>query len=238
MTDPFFRSGSTVSGGLDRVTFDAGLRGHMQRVFAYMGGGLAMTGALAWVVAHTALAQIIYGTPLQYVVMFAPLVFVLVMQFRMQSLSLGTLQILFWAFCGTMGLSLGSIFLVYTDTSVARAFFATAADFGAMALYGYATKRDLTGMGAFMMMGLLGILIASIVNIFLMSSMMQWVVSIMSILIFTGLTAYDTQRIKQSYAESYGSDANNKMAVFGALSLYLDFINIFMSLLRLTGDRR
>jgi FtsH-binding integral membrane protein len=235
MTDPFFRSGVA---GLDRVTLDVGLRAHMQRVFGYMSGGLAITGLLAWVVANTALAGIIFGSPLRWVVMIAPLAFVLVMKFRMQTISLSGLKTLFWLFCATMGLSMGAIFLVYTNASVARAFFVTAATFGAMSLWGYTTKRDLTGFGSFLLMGVLGLLIASVVNIFMMSSMLQWMVSIAGVAIFTGLTAWDTQRIKQSYAESYGAEANDKMAVFGALTLYLNFINAFQFILSLTGDRR
>lgn len=235
MTDPFFRSGVA---GLDRVTFDAGLRAHMQRVFAYMGGGLAITGALAWVVAHTVLAQIIFGSPLRWIVMLAPLAFVMIMNFRMQTISLGGLKTMFWLFCATMGLSMGAIFLVFTDASIARAFFVTAATFGAMALWGYTTKQDLTGMGSFLMMGVFGLMIALVVNIFLASSMLQWMASIAGVAIFTGLTAWDTQRIKQTYAESYGQEANDKMAVFGALTLYLNFINAFQFMLELMGGRR
>jgi len=210
----------------------------MQRVFGYMSGGLAITGLLAWIVANTALAGIIFGSPLRWVVMLAPLGFVMVMNFRMQTISLSGLKTLFWLFCATMGLSMGAIFLVYTNASIARAFFITAATFGSMALWGYTTKKDLTGFGSFLLMGMLGLMIASIVNIFMMSSMLQWVVSIAGVGIFTGLTAWDTQRIKQSYAESYGAEANDKMAVFGALSLYLNFINAFQFILSLTGDRR
>ncbi|MGB9154527.1 MAG: Bax inhibitor-1/YccA family protein [Alphaproteobacteria bacterium] len=235
MTDPIIRSGVS---GLDRVTFDVGLRAHMQRVFGYMSGGLAMTGLLALVVAHTALAQIIFGSPLRWVVMLAPMGFVMVMSFRMQTISVTALKTMFWLFCATMGLSMGSIFLIYTDASIARAFFITGATFGAMSLWGYTTKRDLTGMGAFMMMGVFGLIIASLVNMFMMSSMLQWMVSIATVAIFTGLTAWNVQRIKQTYSEGYGVEANDKLAVFGALSLYLDFINIFISLLQLTGDRR
>jgi FtsH-binding integral membrane protein len=137
-----------------------------------------------------------------------------------------------------MGLSMGAIFLTYTDASIARAFFITGATFGGMSLWGYTTRRDLTSMGAFMMMGLLGVIIASVVNIFLVSSMLQWMVSVASVAIFTGMTAWDVQSIKQTYAESYGAEANEKMAIAGALRLYLDFINLFVSLLRLFGDRR
>jgi len=235
MSDPSFRSGIA---GLDRVTFDVGLRVHMQRIFGYMSGGLAMTGLLAWVVANTALAGLIFGTPLRWLVMIAPLGFVMAMNFRMNTISLSGLKTMYWLFCGTMGLSMGAIFLVFTQASVARAFFITAATFGAMSLWGYTTKKDLTGFGSFLMMGVIGLLIASVVNIFMMSSMLQWMVSIAGVAIFTGLTAWDVQRLKQSYSESYGVEANDKMAVFGALTLYLNFINAFQFILQLTGDRR
>jgi FtsH-binding integral membrane protein len=235
MTDPSLRSGIA---GIDRVTFDVGLRTHMQKVFGYMAGGLTLTGLVAWIAANTALAPIIFGSPLRWVAILAPFAFIIAMNIRMNTISVSGLRVLFWLFCATMGLSMGGFFLVYTNASIARAFFVTAADFGAMALWGYTTKRDLTDMGAFMMMGLLGIIIASFVNFFLMSSMLQWIVSVGGVAIFTGLTAWDTQRIKQSYAESYGVEANDKLAVFGALSLYLNFINLFQSILMLTGDRR
>lgn len=235
MNDPFFRSGVA---GLDRVTFDVGLRAHMQRVYAYMGGGLALTGLLAWIVANTALAGIIFGTPLKWLVMLAPLGFVMFMSFKMETISVGTLRALFWAFCATMGLSMASIFMVFTGESVARVFLITSCTFGAMSLYGYTTKRDLTSMGSFMLMGVFGLMIASLVNIFMMSPMLQWVMSVAGVAIFTGLAAWDTQRIKQSYAEHYGAEANEKLAVFGALSLYMDFINAFQYLLQLMGDRR
>jgi uncharacterized protein len=224
--------------GTATTGYDAGLRTHMQRVYNYMAGGLVLTGLLAWVVANTALAGIIFGTPLQWIVMLAPLGFVMVMNFKMQTLSIGTLRILFWSFCATMGLSMGALFLVFTGASVARAFFITAATFGSMSLWGYTTKRDLTSMGAFFMMGIFGILIAGVANIFLHSAMLQWAVSIVGVVIFTGLAAYDTQRIKETYNASWGGEANDKLAVFGALSLYLDFINAFQFLLQLTGQRR
>lgn len=235
MTDPFFRSGVA---GIDRLSMDVGLRTHMQRVFGYMSGGLLLTGLLAWIVANTPLAQIVFGTPFRYVVMIAPLLFVMVMNFRMQTMSSAGLKTLFWLFCATMGLSMGAIFMVFTGASVARAFFITASTFGAMSLWGYTTKSDLSGFGSFLMMGVLGLLIASVVNIFMMSSMMQWMVSVLGVVIFTGLTAWDTQRIKQSYSEAYGSEANDKLAVFGALSLYLNFVNAFQFLIQLTGVRR
>ncbi|MFY9288384.1 MAG: Bax inhibitor-1/YccA family protein, partial [Alphaproteobacteria bacterium] len=233
MADQFFRTGIA---GIDRVGIDAGLRAHFQRVFTYMGGGLALTGLVAFVVATTpALASVIFGTPLKWVAMLAPLAFIMYMNIRMQSLSSSTLKTLFWVFCGTMGLSMASIFMVFTNESIARAFFITSATFGAMSLWGYTTKKDLTSMGSFLMMGVLGLLIASVVNLFMASSGLQWVVSIAGVAIFTGLTAFQVQQIKFTYAESAGQEANDKLAVFGALSLYLNFINAFQFLLELTG---
>ena len=236
MPDPFFRSGVA---GLDRVTFDAGLRAHMQRIFGYMAGGLALTGLLAWAVASShALSVLFIGSPLRWVVALAPLGFVMVMNFRMATISLAGLRALFWLFCGTMGLSMGAIFLTFSNASIARAFFLTGATFGAMSLWGYTTKANLASFGSFLLMGVFGLIIASLVNIFMLSSMLQWMVSVAGVLIFTGLTAWDVQRIKQTYAESYGSEANEKIAVFSALSLYLNFINAFQFMLSLTGDRR
>jgi FtsH-binding integral membrane protein len=235
MDDKFIASGIA---GVDRAGFDAGLRAHMQRVFNYMGGGLALTGLIAWVVANTALANVIYGTPLRWVAILSPLAFILFMNFKMQTISSSGLKTLFWCFCTAMGLSMGGLFLVFTGASIARAFFITAASFGAMSLWGYTTKRDLTSMGAFLLMGVIGLLIAIVVNLFMMSSMLQWIVSVLGVAIFTGLTAYDTQRIKQTYAESWGAETNDKLAVFGALSLYLNFINAFQFILELTGTMR
>jgi FtsH-binding integral membrane protein len=172
-----------------------------------------------------------------WVVALSPLAFVLVLSFGINKLSVSTAQIVFWAFAAVMGLSLSSIFLVYTDASIAKVFFITAATFGAMSLWGYTTKRDLTGMGSFLMMGLIGLIIAMVVNIFLQSSMLEFAISAIGVLIFVGLTAYDTQRIKESYSASFGTDVLAKGAIMGALSLYLDFINLFMMLLRLFGNR-
>ncbi len=236
MVNPFLR---TQSGSVPSASIDQGLRAHMVRVFNYMGGGLALTGLVAFVVASVpALASLFLGTPLKWVVMLAPIGFLFYMNFKIQSISAARAQTLFWLFCATMGLSMAAIFFVFTGASIARAFFVTAATFSGMALWGYTTKKDLTSMGAFMMMGVLGLVIAGIVNIFLQSSMLHWVASVAAVGIFTGLTAYDTQNIKQSYSESWGQEANNKLAVMGALSLYLDFINLFQSLLSLIGDRR
>ncbi|WP_338120818.1 Bax inhibitor-1/YccA family protein [Azospirillum brasilense] len=172
----------------------------------------------------------IFTTPLKWVVMLAPLAFIMVLSFRFHAMSASALQGLFWAFCAVMGVSMASIFLVFTGASVARVFFITAAMFAAMSLWGYTTKADLSKMGSFLMMGLIGIVIASLVNIFIGSSALQFAVSVLGVVIFTGLTAYDTQRIKEEYAEGYGHEANTKLAVMGALSLYLNFINLFQML--------
>lgn len=222
------------------AVYDQGLRAHMLRVYNYMAAALGLTGLIAYFVASSpAMMQTIFASPLAYVVMFAPLVFVMVLSFGINRMSAGTAQIVFWAYAATMGLSLATIFAVYTGESIARAFFVTAALFGAMSLYGYTTKRDLSGMGSFLMMGLIGVVIASLVNIFLKSTGIQFAVSILSVIIFTGLTAYDTQRIKDVYYSVVGNgEAAGKAAIMGALSLYLDFINLFMQMLRFVGDRR
>jgi len=218
--------------------FDEGLRSHMLRVYNYMGGGLVLTGIVALLVASTpAIYQPIFGTSLKWVVMLAPLAFIFIMSWRMEAMSAATAQILFWTFCALMGLSLASIFLVFTGTSIARTFFIAAAMFGATSLYGYTTRRDLTNMGSFLIMGLIGIIIAMLANLFIQSSALQFAISVIGVIAFTGLTAYDTQNIKQQYAEGHGSELQSKLAVFGALSLYLNFINIFQLLLGLTGER-
>lgn len=217
--------------------FDEGLRKHMLRVYNYMGLGLVITGLVAFFVGSTpALYVPIFGSPLKWVVMFAPLAFVMFFSFKVNSISAGAAQTMFWAFCAVMGLSMASIFLVFTGASIARTFFISAAMFGVMSLYGYTTKTDLTKFGSFLIMGLIGVVIASIVNIFLGSSMLQFAVSIIGILVFLGLTAWDTQSIKEQYAENAGAEVNQKLAVMGALSLYLSFINIFQLLLSLTGQ--
>ncbi|ODT66827.1 MAG: hypothetical protein ABS75_24875 [Pelagibacterium sp. SCN 63-23] len=220
------------------AAFDEGLRQHMLRVYNYMGLGLVITGLVAFLVGSTpALYVPIFGSPLKWVVMFAPLAFVLFFSFKIHALSAGAAQAMFWGFCAVMGLSMASIFLVFTGTSIARPFFIAAAMFGAMSLYGYTTKTDLTKFGSFLIMGLIGVVIASIVNVFLGSTMIQFAVSVIGILVFLGLTAWDTQSIKEQYAENAGAEANQKLAVFGALSLYLSFINLFQLLLSLTGQQ-
>ena len=222
----------------DRVLFDEGLRQHMLRVYNYMGLGLVMTGLVAFIVGTTpALYVPIFSTPLKWVVMLAPLAFVLLFSFRMESMSASGAQTLFWAFCAVMGLSLASIFLVFTGTSIARTFFIAAAMFGATSLYGYTTKRDLSQFGSFLIMGLIGVVIASLVNLFLASSARQFAISVIGIVVFVGLTAWDTQSIKEQYAENFDAESKQKLAVFGAFSLYLNFINIFQLLLNFTGQR-
>ncbi|OLP55190.1 hypothetical protein BJF92_16750 [Rhizobium rhizosphaerae] len=217
---------------------DESLRQHMLRVYNYMGLGLVLTGLVAFIVGTTpALYVPIFNTPLKWVVMLAPLAFVLFFSFRIQTMSAGTAQAMFWAFCAVMGLSLASVFLVFTGVSIARTFFIAATMFGATSLYGYVTKRDLTNMGGFLMMGLIGVVIASIVNIFLGSSALQFAISVIGIVVFVGLTAYDTQNIKEQFAENMDQESQQKLAVFGALSLYLNFVNIFQLLLNFTGER-
>ncbi|KTR02624.1 membrane protein [Aureimonas ureilytica] len=218
--------------------FDEGLRQHMLRVFNYMGLGLVVTGLVAFVVGNTpALYVPIFNSPLKWVVMLAPLGFVLFFSFRIHAMSAGAAQMTFWAFCAVMGLSLSSVFLVFTGASIANTFFIAAAMFGATSLYGYTTKRDLTKMGSLLVMGLIGIIIASIANIFIGSSALQFAVSVIGIIVFVGLTAWDTQTIKEQYAENFSAESQQKMAVFGALSLYLNFVNIFQLLLNFTGER-
>jgi FtsH-binding integral membrane protein len=220
------------------AVIDEGLRQHMLRVYNYMALGLVLTGAVAFVVGTTpALYVPIFTTPLKWVVMLAPLAFVFFISFRIETMSASTAQTMFWAFCAVMGLSLASIFLVFTGTSIARTFFISSAMFGAMSLYGYTTKRDLSQFGSFLMMGVIGVVIASLVNLLLASSALQFIISVVGIIVFTGLTAWDTQNIKEQYAEHLDSSSQQKLAVFGALSLYLNFVNIFQLLLQLTGDR-
>jgi FtsH-binding integral membrane protein len=217
---------------------DAGLRAHMQRVYGYMAGGLVLTGIVAYVAAASGFYQTIADTGLIWIVMLAPLGFVLALSFGIQRMSAETAMVLFWIYAAVMGLSLGSIFLVFTGTSIARVFFITAATYGAMSLYGYTTRFDLSGFGSFLLMGLIGLIIASIVNIFVGSSALQFAISIIGVFVFVGLTAYDMQRIKKMYLESDTAEIAGKKAVLGALALYLDFINLFMMLLQLFGQRR
>jgi len=237
------RGQTAVAGAID-----AGLRAHMLRVYNYMLVGLALTGATAWLTAETSFGELFYRinpvnhamglTLLGMIALFAPLGLVLFMSFRIDRMSVGAAQATFWAYAGLVGIGLAPILLVYTGASVAQVFFITAATFGAMSLWGYTTKADLSGFGSFLFMGLIGIVIASLVNLFLHSAMMTFVISIIGVLVFTGLTAYDTQSIKESYVASDDGTVAGRKAIFGALRLYLDFINLFVMLMQLLGNRR
>jgi FtsH-binding integral membrane protein len=234
-----FNSGIRTGVRSTGVTFDAALRAHMVRVYNHMTAGLVLTGLVAYFVSTSpAMIQAIFGSPLRILVMLAPLAFVLVMSFGIQRLSLAALTGTFYGFSVAMGLSLSTIFLVYTHSSIAQVFFISASMFLAMSLYGYTTKADLTNWGSFLMMGLFGIIIASLVNLFVHSPGMSFAISVIGVIIFVGLTAYDTQKIKENFSESWGAESNGKLAIMGALNLYLDFINLFLMLLRLMGNRR
>ncbi len=244
----------------DSFAIDEGLRSYMMRVYNYMGIGLVLTGVVAYAfytmavtgnpseaVARlpnglmlTALGKAIYVSWLRWVIAFSPLVIVFLFAARVNQMSTSTAQSVFWAFAALMGLSLSSIFVIYTGQSITRIFFITAATFGTVSLWGYTTKRDLTAMGSFLMMGLIGVVIAAVVNAFLHSTGLQFAISVLAVLIFTGLTAYDTQTLKSNYYTyaSGGEETLGRSAVMGALNLYLDFINIFIALLQLFGDRR
>ena len=231
--------GYDVSVGRSAAEIDEGLRAYMLRVYNYMASALALTGIVAMAVSTSpALMQAIFGTGLHWIVMLAPIGLVFFLSARIHKMSFGAAQATFWVYAGLMGLSLASIFLVYTGESIARTFFITAGTFGAMSLYGYTTKKDLSGWGSFLFMGLIGIIIASIVNIFMASTMMHFIISVIGVLVFVGLTAYDTQGIKETYNVSDSGEVMQKKAIYGALRLYLDFINLFLMLLRLFGARR
>ncbi len=242
-SDP--RSGVTGLGGATIArgeAFDAGMRSYMLSVYNYMASGVLLTGLVAllfsWGGMASPAAQVMMGPGiLKYVIMFAPLAFVMVLSFGIGRLSTATTQLLYWAYAAVMGLSLSTIFLVYTGTSIAQTFFATAAAFAGLSLYGYTTKKDLSGFGTFLIMGLIGLIVASLINIFLKSPVMDLVISAIGVLIFAGLTAYDTQKIKSIYAQVAGTDMMGKSVVMGALNLYLDFINMFLFLLRFMGNR-
>ncbi|WP_076070688.1 Bax inhibitor-1/YccA family protein [Sphingomonas montana] len=217
---------------------DAGLRSYMLSVYNYMASGVLLTGLVALGFASSGLAQQVMTTPLRYLIIFAPLVFVMVLSFGINRLSTTTAQALFWTFAAVMGLSMSTIFLVYTGTSIATTFFATAGAFAGLSLFGYTTKKDLSGFGTFLIMGVVGLMIAMVINIFLQSPAMQMVISVIGVLLFAGLTAYDTQKIKSMYFQVQGTDFVGKSVVMGALTLYLDFINMFSFLLSFMGDRR
>jgi hypothetical protein len=221
--------------------YDAGLRSFMLKVYNYMAIALGLSGTVAYAASTSEpLMNAIYGNPLlMWTVILAPLGFVLFLSFRINKMSFQAAQITFWVYATIMGLSLSYIFLLYTGASIAKTFFISASMFGAMSLYGYTTKRDLTGMGHFMLMGLVGIIIASVVNIFVQSSGMDLIISGLAVIVFVGLTAYDTQKLKTIYYQVAGNtEAAGKASIMGALNLYLDFINLFIHMLRFMGDRR
>src|SRR6202045_2275375 len=254
-SSPFGRA----AGRVDAATVDAGLRAYMLRIYNYMSIGLAITGLAALGVYMAAVTDVptpdairvgkifltpfgyaMFVSPLKWLFMLAPLAMVFVISAGIDRLKPATAQMLFWVFSALMGISLSSIFLVYTHTSIVRVFFITAASFGALSLYGYTTKRDMTAMGSFLMMGLFGIIIASLGNVFVASSALQFIVSVIGVLVFAGLTAWDTQRLKNEYIYGYagaGGDVAERTAILGALSLYLNFINLFTLLLQLLGQR-
>ena len=221
-----------------QVDIDVGLRQYMLSVYNYMAGGLALTGMVAYFAAASGFYQAIVGTPLFWVVLLAPLGMVLLLSFGIQRMSLGATQLSFWVYAALVGLSLAGIFLVYTQASIARVFFITAATFAAMSLYGYTTRSDLSRFGSFLFMGLIGIVLAGLVNLFIHSSALQFAISVIGVVVFVGLTAYDTQRIKEMYFEGDGAVIAGKKAIMGALQLYLDFINLFILLLQFMGVQR
>jgi len=240
----------------DTHVIDEGLRAYMLKVYNFMASGVLLTGIVSLVVFEFSggmdirlgsagligltnpFGELIFNSAFKWLVMLAPLGIVIYMSFGIRKMSASKAQGAFWIFAALMGASLASIFIFYTQMSIARVFFITAGTFGAMSIYGYTTKRDLTKLGSFLMMGLIGIIIASIVNMFMQSTMMHYVISILGVLIFVGLTAYDTQKIKNMYLASDSGEIIGKKAVMGALTLYLDFINLFIMLLRLFGQRR
>ncbi len=249
---PDYRTYTGARSAESAAVLDAGLRAYMLRVYNWMASGLLLTALVAYGIANTGLINAFYApvmtargmalhpTGLAWIAIISPLAFVMVLSFGVNRLSTTTVQALFWAFCVAMGASLTNIFIQYTGESIVRTFFITAATFGGMSLYGYATKADLSKMGSFLMMGLMGIVIAGLVNVFIGSSGLQFAISIIGVLVFVGLTAYDTQRIKADYVQfSYaqGSDIAARRSVYDALGLLLNFINLFMLLLQLTGNR-
>ena len=239
--------GTTVARGAAAGAIDEGLRAHMLRVYNFMTIGLVLTGAVAWAVANTSLGTLFFtftatgGATLSifgWVALIAPFALVLLLSFGINRMSTGTAQLVFWIYAAVMGVSLAPILMLYTGASVAKVFFITAATFGGMSLWGYTTRRDLSGMGSFLMMGVIGLVVAMIVNIFLASPAVDFAISIIGVLVFTGLTAFDTQKIKEMYYVGDDGTVAGRKAIMGALQLYLDFINLFLFLIRILGDRR
>ena len=229
---------AAATASVPRAARDAGLRSYMLSVYNYMASGVLLTGIVAMLFANSGLAEQVLATPLRWLIVLAPLGFVMAMSFGLNRMSTGTLQTLFWAFAVSMGLSMSSIFLVYTGISIAQTFFAVTAGFVALSLYGYTTKKDLSGIGTFLIMGVVGLLVAMVINMFLQSSAMALAISGIGVLLFAALTAYDTQKIKSMYAHVAGTDMMGKVVIMGALNLYLDFVNMFTFLLSFMGDRR
>ncbi|MFT6106059.1 MAG: FtsH-binding integral membrane protein [Rickettsiales bacterium] len=240
MSNNFIKTNQNSFRSSSNATYDAGLREYMMKVYNKMGIALAISGVISFLVLNSpSLMNMIYNTPLKWVAMLAPLGFVFYFSAKINKISAKKAQTYLWVFASLMGISLAPILYMYTEASIAKTFFIAASLFGSMSLYGYTTKRDLTGMGSFLMMGLFGIILASIVNMFLNSSGLDFAISIIGVLIFTGLTAYDTQRIKSMYYQMAGNaESIAKASTMGALSLYMDFINLFIMLLRFFGDRR
>jgi uncharacterized protein len=227
------------TGRTDVGQIDVGLRRYMLSVYNYMAGGLAVSGLIAYLVASSPMVlRAVWGSGLMWVVVLAPVAVVFFFSFRIHKMSFGAAQLTYWIYAALNGVALSFIFIAYTQTSIARVFFITAATFAAMSLYGYTTRRDLTGFGSFLFMGLIGIIIAGLVNIFLQSSALSFAISVIGVLVFVGLTAYDTQKIKEWYVAIDDGATMGKKAIFGALNLYLDFINLFLMLLRLFGSSR
>ena len=219
------------------TAIDAGLRAHMLTVYNYMAGGVALTGVVAYFT-NLYFGPALHGSPLMYVLIFAPLILVFFLSWRIDRLSATTARALFFVYAALVGASLSVIFAVYTTSSITQVFFISAAAFGGLSLWGYTTQRDLTAMGSFLMMGLIGIIIASLVNIFLKSGGLDWIISVIGVIVFAGLTAWDTQKIKEMYSAYDDGTVAGRKSVMGALTLYLDFINLFLMLLRLFGGRR
>jgi FtsH-binding integral membrane protein len=226
-----------IAVGVPRAARDVGLRSHMLKVYNYMASGVLLTGIVAMLFASSGFAAQVMATPLRWLIILSPLAIVFAMSFGVNRMREGTMQMLFWAFAVLMGLSMSTVFLVFTGVSIAQTFFAVTAAFLGLSLYGYTTKKDLSGFGTFLIMGVVGLLVAMIVNIFLQSSTFHLVISAIGVLIFAGLTAYDTQKIKSVYYQVAGSDMVGKAAIMGALTLYLDFINMFQFLLSFMGSR-
>jgi len=238
--DPQTTGVNTATVGVPRAARDVGLRSHMLKVYNYMSSGVLLTGIVSLLFFNSGYAASIMlgGGILPWIIILSPLAIVFAMSFGVNRMATSTLQMLFWAFATLMGLSMSTLFLVYTGTSIAQTFFATAAAFLGLSLYGYTTKRDLSGFGTFLIMGVVGILVAMLINMFLQSSAMALAISAIGVLLFAGLTAYDTQRIKSMYLQLQGTEFLGKAAIMGALSLYLDFINMFQFLLSFMGNRR